>query len=185
MESHLISIMTTTGTFATAAIIWWQARLLRTQNQVQALLQLNSVWESDRMVRLRARWAENEVSGKSDLEIIEEVLEFLEEFAGLGLGVSKVLKAELIWDSTVGWHAARYYFYNQVNGNIERLRGKWLDETFYSNLELLWPSYLKIEARRRKGTDERSLEEQIRQTREKFLKDEIARHAHRIPQSPD
>jgi hypothetical protein len=80
------AIATAAGTIATGLIIFWQARLLRIQNQVSALLSLYSVWDSDRLLSARARWAANE----NDVESAEEILEFLEEFAGLGVrGVLK------------------------------------------------------------------------------------------------
>jgi hypothetical protein len=164
------------GSLLTAAIIYWQARLLRVQNQVQALLQFNLAWDSREMHALRAGWAAN----PSDLAAVEPVLEFLEEFAGLG--VRGVFKRELIWDSTVGWHAARYYFYNLENQVLSRLRAKWLDETLFQNLERLWRHYQAVESRKR-FEGNKSLEEQMRQTKDKFLADEKERYARRFPES--
>lgn len=166
------------GTLLTAGIIYWQARLLRVQNQVQALLQFNLAWDSREMYALRAKWAAN----PSNLEIVEPVLEFLEEFAGLG--ARGIFKKALIWDSTIGWHAARYYFYNLENGVLPRLRAKWLDETLYQNLDRLWRHYQTVEQRERRE-DGKSLEEQLRQTKGKFLEDEKARYVHRFPQGRD
>jgi hypothetical protein len=162
------------GSIGTGVIIFWQARLLRIQNQINALLQLNSVWDSDAMLALRSFWARE----PEQPDRAEQVLEFLEEFAGLGR--RRILRKKLIWDSTIGWHAARYYFYNKENGNFDRLKAKWLDETLYQNLDRLWRDYVSVENRERRKTGRKSLEEQIRQTRQKFIIDEQKRYATRI-----
>ncbi len=130
------------------------------------------------MCALRAGWAANQ----TDLEATEPVFEFLEEFAGLG--ARGIFKKDLIWDSTVGWHAARYYFYSGENGVLPRIRAKWLDETLYQNLERLWRHYQGVEKRERREGG-KSLEEQLRLTRDKFLADEKARYARRFPKSRD
>ncbi len=163
------------GTCATAGIILWQAWLLRIQNQLQALLKLNSTWESKRLLKLRADWARKERTGESKLEESEPLLEFLEEFAGLA--ERKVLDRRLVWDSTIGWYAARYYLYNKENGKIEQIRTQWgPDPTLYRNLEWLGAGYLEVE-RRERGINEEKLVQQIRNQREAFLKDEEFRYA--------
>jgi hypothetical protein len=150
MVATILSIVAVLASIASALFIRIQARLLREQNQLQALIQLASTWNSEIMRLRRARWAEDErrihiAEEGRNLDALEPVLEFLEEFAGL-LG-TRVLDDRLVWDSTIGWHAARYYLYNQDNGNLARLRDKWQDATLYQNLSLLWQRYVEVEAK--------------------------------------
>jgi hypothetical protein len=166
VEAHLEPV-TAAATAATALIIWWQARLLRRQSQLSALIDLQQEWESRRMLFLRAKWAASEYN----LEHAERVLEFLEDFAGFRR--LKVLRNRHIWDSTLGWHAALYYFYNCENGNIARLREKWDDRTFFGNLESLWRGYIRQEFWRRWIT-RRNLEKKLVHAKGKFMKSEKA-----------
>lgn len=146
---HVLTIsgLTMAGTIATAIIILVQARLLRQQNQqaadiakeqderaseiasrqnqLHALIELEKEWNSERILKLRSAWAANE----GDIERLEPVLEFLEDFARFRS--DKLLTDEAVWDTTLGWHAALYYFYNRENANIEKLRVKWEDDTFF------------------------------------------------------
>jgi hypothetical protein len=129
------------------------------------------------MLALRAAWAHHESDGVSEPEVTERLLEFLEELAGLA--VRNVLSRKLVWDSTLGWHAVRYYSYNLENGNIGRARKTWRDRTLYQNLEQMYRLYAK-EERRQRGIDEAALEEDLKQTRERFLRDEKCRGSHRL-----
>jgi hypothetical protein len=61
MLATIVSIAAMTATVATALFVWKQAGLLRIQNQLQALIQLNSAWDSTRMRFLRSSWAEDEL----------------------------------------------------------------------------------------------------------------------------
>lgn len=174
----------TVGTVAAAWFIWSQANLLRTQNQLQALFQLNATWDSARMRSLRSRWAEDELRTRltdddRDLNSLELILEFLEEFAGLK--VRKVLDDDLVWDTTIGWHAARYFLYNKSNGNIGRLRTKWIDGTLYQNLDELWLAYVRVEVAQR-NINEQELIKQIQESGRNFL--EVERDAYRISKGP-
>ena len=185
MVATILSIVAVGASVATAWFVARQVILLRTQNQLQALIQLSATWNSSAMAMLRHRWAEDELRvrlSESDrnLDALEPILEFLEEFAGLQK--RQVLDDELVWDSTIGWHAARYYFYNYDNGNVGRLREQWQDGTLYQNLSDLWPRYLKVEAAQR-GINEHQLTEQITETRPKFLAAEL--NAYRPSESTD
>ncbi len=158
----LISAVTALGTIATAYIILRQADLLRIQNQVTALIQLQQQWESPRLQALRSTWAWAE----NDIEALEPILEFLEEFAGFKK--RNLLTDELIWDTTIGWHAARYYLYNEINGNIKKIRNGWKDDQIFQNLEKeLWPAYLKSE-----GRSEECVRQELLDTKQKFLEGE-------------
>jgi hypothetical protein len=81
----------------------------------------------------------------------------------------KMLTDEAIWDTTVGWHAAVYYFYNR--DNVERLRAKWKDVSFFGNLTALWQAYVQEEVERRKITKD-DLEGKLLETKSDFMKAE-------------
>jgi len=87
------------------------------------------------------------------------------------------LNRDLLWDTTIGWHASRYYFYNQANGNVAKLREQWKDHTLFQNLELeLWPDYVNKEVDERKAErmTREKLEQDLRATKMEFLKAEAA-----------
>jgi hypothetical protein len=185
MIATILSIVAVAAGLLTALFIWKQVRLLRTQNQLLALIQLSANWNSNGMSLLRYRWAEDELRAHladedRNLDALEPILEFLEEFAGLR--ERRILDDELVWDSTIGWHAARYYFYNHDNGNVGRLRAQWQDATLCQNLAGLWRRYLKVETAER-GINEQELIKQVRATRQKFLAAE--RNAYRPSESTD
>ena len=115
------------------------------------------------MLKLRSAWADNE----GDIERLEPVLEFLEDFARFRS--DKMLTDEVVWDTIVGWHAALYYFYNR--DNIQRLRAKWEDDFFFRNLVELWEAYMKEEIERRKITPE-ELERKLLKTKPDFMRAE-------------
>lgn len=158
-----ISGLIVVGAFLTAIIIWWQAGLLRAQNQLHALIELQREWNSERMTKLRVVWAQDE----SDIERLEPILEFLEDFARFRS--DKLLTDEAVWDTTLGWHAALYYFYNQKNDNIGKLRTKWKDGTFFRNLEKLWPAYVQEEIKQRKLKSPLDLEEALLGIKKDFM----------------
>jgi hypothetical protein len=169
----------------TALFIWKQVGLMRLQNQSGSLISENSIWNSPRMCSLRLSWAIDELRdrlGPSDknLNALEPVLEFLEEFAVFHK--RSLFDDELVWDSTIGWHATRYYIYNWENGNVARLRDKWLDASLYESLGILWSRYLTVEARQR-GLKEDTLLAHIRDTKQRFLEAECS--ASGIPEGAD
>jgi len=172
-----ISGLAMAGTIATAIIILVQADLLRQQNQqaaeiasrqnqLHALVELQKEWNSERMLKLRSAWAANE----GDIERLEPILEFLEDFARFRS--DKFLTDEAVWDTTLGWHAALYYFYNRKNANIKNLRTKWKDDTFFEKLTDLWTAYVQEEKKRGRIREESDLEEVLLQTKKDFMKAE-------------
>ena len=172
----LWALLSTVGTLATAVIIYWQAGLLRVQNQVYAIMQLNLAWDSREMCSLRSAWADN----ADDAEAVEPILEFLEEFGALLK--RDIFNEELVWDSTLGWYAVRYYFYSQENKTVGHLRAKWRDPKLYEHIEGLWQNYRKREDAERRG-DEETFEQKLQETRDSFVADEKARYARRFPES--
>ena len=166
--SSLISAAAMLAVTATAFIIQSQARLLREQNQVNALILLQQEWESARLHSLRTSWA---WAPLKEVAVLEQILEFLEEFAGFRK--RNVLTNELIWDTTIGWHAARYYFYNKENGNIDKIRADWKDPQIFQNLEKeLWPGYIANELSERSGRSEEHIKQELKDTMELFLERE-------------
>ncbi|MBV8360449.1 MAG: hypothetical protein JO189_21330 [Deltaproteobacteria bacterium] len=173
------------GVTATAVFVRMQVHLLRLQNQSGSLISENLIWNSTRMCSLRLSWANDELRnrlGSSDrnLDALEPILEFLEEFAAFHK--RRLFDDELVWDSTIGWHATCYYIYNCENDNIPSLREKWLDASLYESLGILWDRHLTVEAQRRNIT-EATLLAHIRDTKQKFL--EAERTACTIPEGPD
>jgi hypothetical protein len=55
--STILSTIALAVAIVTARFVPTQAKLLRTQNELSALIQLNAVWNSDYMRALRSRWA--------------------------------------------------------------------------------------------------------------------------------
>jgi hypothetical protein len=64
---------------------------------------------------------------------------------------------------------AVYYFYNR--DNVERLRAKWKDVSFFGNLTALWQAYVQEEVERRKITKD-DLEGKLLETKSDFMKAE-------------
>jgi hypothetical protein len=183
--SIVVSVITSSATLATAFIILRQASLLREQNQLNALISLQREWESPRLRSHRSGWARSSNSPAAaimeydfktvadyarKLAALEPVLEFLEEFAGFWK--RGVLDDGLVWDSTIGWHASRYYLYSADDGSIASLRERWGDTTLYQNLEMLWDSYVNEEIKNRPGLHKALLEKEIRDTKQSFIKAE-------------
>jgi hypothetical protein len=183
--STFLSIIAIAISAATALFVWMQVRLLRLQNQSSSMINENLIWNSSHMCSLRLNWADNElknrlVSSDRDLDALEPILEFLEEFAVFHK--RRLFDDEMVWDSTIGWHATRYYIYNCDNSNIAKLRDKWQDASLYESLGVLWDRYLRVEARHR-GITEETLLAHIRETKEKFL--EAERNTCRVSEGPN
>ena len=166
--SQWIPLVQTGATIGTALIILVQAKLLRVQNQVDALINLNERWDSCQMFSIRAAWAKTE-----GLRQTEAALEFLEEFAALKQ--RSVLDEELIWNSVLGWYAVHYFIYNEDNGNIDGIRKKWGDDSLYSALQALQRGYLKTEAERRQETTG-CIRDRILSKKKDFVADERYRY---------
>jgi len=170
-----LSLLLMVASAATATIIYVQAELLRDQNnqgrlqdQATLLIELENTWRSNYFLALRSRWAKNQQKGEEDLEGLDLVVEFLEEFGVLRS--LNLLDDNLIWDSPIGWHAARYYFYSL--SDIEKLRERWGgDPTLFGKLKSLWTGYLQVEQHER-NLSPGQIEEELRETKDHFLKAE-------------
>jgi hypothetical protein len=175
LKGNWVEWPTMVAAAATALIIYVQAELLRDQNeqgrlqeQARLLMDLESTWRSKHFLTLRSTWAKKQRQAEEDLEGLELVVEFLEEFAVLRN--LNLLDDDLIWDSTIGWHAVRYYFYSL--SDIEKLRARWGgDTTLFDKLKNLWTGYLQVEQRER-NLSPGQIEEELRETKDHFLKAE-------------
>jgi hypothetical protein len=174
-RAEWLTLLLMVATAATATIIYVQAELLRDQNnqgrlqdQATVLIELENTWRSHYFLALRSRWAQKQQKGEEDLEGLELVVEFLEEFAVLRN--LNLLDDMLIWDSNIGWHAVHYYFYSL--SDIEKLRERWGgDTTLFDKLKNLWTGYLQVEQHER-NMSPGQIEEELRETKDHFLKGE-------------
>lgn len=146
----------------TVGVIWWQGSLIKKQMQLNALIDLEKEWNSQEMCMARSK-AFTDSPDTDDLEI---VLEFLEKFAYFQK--VKVLDRDLVWDSTLGWYAFRYYYYNEEK--IPKIRNKWRDD-LYVNLENLYTSYQDIEAKE-KNKEVEKIKQDLNATKNDFLESE-------------
>jgi len=146
-----------------AVVVYFQIVKLKEQLQVQTLVEYSRQWNSSEMVAKRKASMNvikfDDVTGRDvDLEELEQVLELLEDFSGLA--DDRVLDEELVWQSSLGWYASRYFFYSNQNKSIEAIRKKWglfnePDMTYYNKLETLYKRYLHNEEDNRKIKKER------------------------------
>ena len=144
--------------FLAAIIVFFQIVSLQEQLQVQTLVEYSRQWSSSEMVDKRKSAMNvlkfDDVTGiEVELEKLEQVLELLEDFSGLA--DDGVLDEDLVWESSLGWYASRYFFYSNRNKSIEAVRKKWgltdePDMTYYKKLETLYKRYLNNEAANRK-----------------------------------
>ena len=151
-----------------AIIVYTQIRTLQRQLQVNTLMDYSKQWNSTEMRARRKAAVEIIAADKviletSNLDLLEQVLEPLEDFSTLA--ADGVLSKDLIWHSSLGWYASRYFIYSFANGSIDAIRAKWglapnePDDTYYEQLQWLYNQYLEQEAQRRslKGAKRRKI----------------------------
>lgn len=136
-----------------AIVVYFQIVSLKEQLQAQTLMEYSKQWSSSAMVARRKAAMHllkyDDVSRVGvDLEQLEKVLELLEDFSTLAED------DKLIWDSSLGWYASRYFYYSYQNKSIKAIREKWgfqdePDETYYEKLEKLYDKYVDNEAKYR------------------------------------
>ncbi|MGA2937141.1 MAG: SET domain-containing protein-lysine N-methyltransferase [Syntrophobacteraceae bacterium] len=141
-----------------AFIVFTQIRTLQKQLQVNALMDYSKQWNSAEM-RSRRKAAMDIIAADKlsletrNLDLLEQVLEPLEDFSTLA--ADGVLSKDLIWHSSLGWYASRYFIYSFDNGTIDAIRSKWAiapnepDDSYYEQLQCLYNQYLKKETKRR------------------------------------
>jgi hypothetical protein len=156
--SAIGTVIAAVATLAAAGAVFYQAKLLRKQIQLQGLLELDMEWNSEDMVEKRScAWTE---ANDPNLDEVEGVLEFLEKVSSLQQ--SRMLQAKLIWDLALGWYLIRYFHY--CRDVIEELRRKHTlmrDPTLYEDLETLYGKLLRLEAKNRSRRGEPVTEAKI------------------------
>jgi hypothetical protein len=133
-------------------VVYSQLISLRDQLQLQALMEYSKQWNSKEMKETR-KTAMNILKLKSvsqdvNIDPLEQVLELLEDFSSLAN--NKVIDQKLVWKSSLGWYACRYFYYSRENKSIKAIRCKWCsesqkDDTYYEELESLYKQYLDNE----------------------------------------
>jgi hypothetical protein len=133
-------------------VVYSQLISLRDQLQLQALMEYSKQWNSQEMKDKR-KTAMNILKLKPvpqdvNIDPLEQVLELLEDFSSLAN--KKIIDQKLVWKSSLGWYASRYFYYSRENGSIEMIRSKWCsesqkDNTYYEELESLYDQYLDNE----------------------------------------
>jgi len=135
-------------------VVYSQLISLRDQLELQTLMEYSKQWSSLEM-KAKRRTAMNILKFKSvpqdvNIDQLEQVLELLEDFSALAN--KKVIGQKLVWASSLGWYASRYFYYSRENGSIDAIRRKWSsnskrDDTYYEELTLLYEKYLKHEVK--------------------------------------
>ncbi len=143
----------------TAFVIFSQLVLLQDQVATQTLMEFTRQWNDPGTISQRKRVAavleleSGEAARRGDLDSVERVLEGLEDFSTFAR--RDVVDKDLVWDSALGWYAARYYHCVNQSGSLKNIRTRWCnppdsDSTLYCNLEWLYREYVSREARERK-----------------------------------
>jgi hypothetical protein len=127
---------------ATIAVIFWQGSLIKNQIQFQTYLELDKEWNSNEMLEYRED-IETICSDETQLHRLETILEFFEKFAMFK--TRSAMDMDFILRSDLGFYAVRYYYYNKKNKNIDILREKYKEPSYYEELENLYKDYLEFE----------------------------------------
>jgi hypothetical protein len=149
-----------------AVVVVWQGYLIKQQIAFSTYLDLDKEWNSKEMIE--ARKTVHEPGSKDwDHSRLEGILEFFEKLASM-----YKLSGDMpfIYQSTLGWYAARYFLFAREHGQIQYLRQLWKDE-LYKDLEDLYTFYLRNEKGRNKKA-QKKWEAQCITTEEKFWEQE-------------
>jgi hypothetical protein len=149
-----------------AVVVIWQGYLIKQQIAFSTYLDLDKEWNSAEMIEARQRV--HEPGSKNwDHSRLEVILEFFEKLASM-----YKLSGDMafIYESTLGWYAARYFLFARKHGQIDYLRELWKDD-LYRDLENLYTLYLRNEKGRSKKAQE-EWEANCFTTEERFWKQE-------------
>lgn len=162
----------------TAFVIFTQLILLQNQMATQTLIEFSRAW-NDPITASKRKEAVAALALPSDkigekIDCVEGILEVLEDFSTFAR--REVVDKGLVWDSTLGWYAVRYFHYADQCGALKYARSRWcippnFDPTLYENLEWLYGEYLKREAHNRE-IDPESLKNEYDTTKQKFIESE-------------
>ena len=149
-----------------AVVVVWQGYLIKQQIVFSTYLDLDKEWNSTEMIEARQRVHEPGTKNW-DQSRLEVILEFFEKLASM-----YKLSGDMpfIYESTLGWYAARYFLFARKHGQIDALRELWKDD-IYRDLENLYTLYLRNEKGRSKKAQE-EWETMCLATEERFWKQE-------------
>jgi hypothetical protein len=131
--------LTAVGTLATAAIVFWQLRLIRLTLGVESILRLDEAWQSLSSTRRCA--AKQLLEGNAGADV-DKILDFLNTVALLTR--RKAIDEEFAWH-TFYWAAANYWSASQ---DYVRLVQREEGGATWQDLQRLIPKMQQIEARK-------------------------------------
>jgi hypothetical protein len=149
-----------------AVVVIWQGYLIKQQIAFSTYLDMDKEWNSVEMIEARQRV--HEPGSKNwDHSRLEVILEFFEKLASM-----YKLSGDMafIYESTLGWYAARYFLFAREHGQIDELRKLWKDD-IYRDLENLYTLYLRNENGRSKKAQQK-WEAECLTTEDRFWKQE-------------
>jgi len=152
--------------FAAALVVGWQGYLIKRQIAFSTYLDLDKEWNSAEMIEAR-QTVHAPGSKEWNHSRLEGILEFFEKLASM-YKLSKDMP--FIYQSTLGWYAARYFLFAREHDQIRYLRELWKDH-LYQDLEDLYTFYLTNEAGRNK-TAQKEWEAECLTTEHKFWEQE-------------
>jgi len=129
-----------------ADVVVWQGYLIKRQLAFSTYLDLDKEWNSQEMIEARQR-VHTPDSDEWDYSRLETILEFLEKLS-LMFRVSGDMR--LLYRTTLGWYASRYFLFARHHGQIDHLRELW-SERVYGDIEDFYDLYLSWEVGRSKG----------------------------------
>lgn len=123
-----------------ADVVVWQGYLIKRQLAFSTYLDLDKEWNSNEMIEAR-QTVHEPGSEEWDHSRLEGILEFFEKLASMF-----ALSGELpfVYQSTLGWYAARYFLFAREHGQIKYICDLWQDH-LYQDLEHLYAFYLRSE----------------------------------------
>lgn len=153
------------GLVAAVAVVW-QGYLIKQQIAFSTYLDLDKEWNSTEMIEAR-QTVHEPGSDDWDHSRLEGILEFFEKLASM-----YKLSGDMpfIYQSTLGWYAARYFLFAREHGQIRYLCELWKDE-LYKDLEDLYTFYVRNEKGRNKKA-QKGWEAECLTTEEKFWEQE-------------
>ena len=124
-----------------ADVVVWQGYLIKRQLAFYTYLDLDKEWSSDSMIEARQSVHEPG-SDEWDHSRLETMLEFFEKLASLFK-----LSGDMpfIYQSTLGWYAARYFLYAYEHNQVQYLRKLWKEDNIYRDIEDFFNFYVEKE----------------------------------------
>jgi hypothetical protein len=149
-----------------ADVVVWQGYVIKRQLAFSTYLDLDKEWNSKAMMEAR-QTVHAPGTDDWDHSRLEAVLEFFEKLASLFKLAGDM---PLIYESTLGWYAVRYFLLAREHGQIEYLQNLWKDN-LYQDLKDLYAFYLRAEVGRSQKA-QRAWEDQTLTTEKNFWEQE-------------